>query len=525
MAISPWAQIRQGAQPDTPPPDIGPWAPVPDVPAPVEGMAKPARVVEDPIASNIEYHQAQAQKYRDALARPWGTPNNHPGKLGKVAHIFSEVGNIAGNIVAPNVMANIPGTQLYNESKQAGNTAALDKELGEKSTQEQQGAQTAYQQSEADTNQAKLPYVGPEAEAKTELDKAQAEMMKNSMNGMNDPALHQAFTTLADPAATTAERRMAMALISQSPIGMNPKMRGVMTGAGQIYRQGETGSRVGGHNLIPDASSPTGYSQQMYDHLGNPMGTMPVQPTATNPLLIGPQAGDLIEQKGRLAGTTASAVASQGLIPIIDPTTNRVIGYAPKGTVASASGAGKTGVHQAMQGGLTPAPTGTVIGQGQMANSLTEMIQKNIYPAIDTAAAAGDTGIFSGRVEDFLATEVGNPDSPAARLKGTLDAVPMMLGRMYGYRSAEFAEHMNNFLSTRMEPDALKAYLSGVEAHAATISGQGGMGNGAKANGIGNATGQQGGNEPSLGTTTKPDGVYEMNGKHYRVKGGNVYAH
>lgn len=29
----------------------------------------------------------------------------------------------------------------------------------------------------------------------------------------------------------------------------------------------------------------------------------------------------------------------------------------------------------------------------------------------------------------------------------------------------------------------------------------------------------------SLGATTKPDGVYEMNGKQYRVKGGQVYAH
>jgi hypothetical protein len=28
-----------------------------------------------------------------------------------------------------------------------------------------------------------------------------------------------------------------------------------------------------------------------------------------------------------------------------------------------------------------------------------------------------------------------------------------------------------------------------------------------------------------LGTTSKPDGVYEMNGKSYRVQGGKVYAH
>ena len=41
-------------------------------------------------------------------------------------------------------------------------------------------------------------------------------------------------------------------------------------------------------------------------------------------------------------------------------------------------------------------------------------------------------------------------------------------------------------------------------------------------------TGSNGGtdaNEPSLGKTDKADGVYQMNGKQYRVQGGNVYAH
>ena len=186
MAVSPWAQIRQGAQPDTPPPDIGPWAPMPDVPAPVEGMAKPARVVEDPIASNIEYHQAQAQKYRNALANPWGTPNNHPGKLGKVAHIFSEVGNIAGNIVAPNVMANIPGTQLYNESKQAGNTAALDKELGEKATQEEQGATAGHLRAETEQIPANAESTRTYQGAETRHANAQA-VGEEQLNAMGAP--------------------------------------------------------------------------------------------------------------------------------------------------------------------------------------------------------------------------------------------------------------------------------------------------------------------------------------------------
>jgi hypothetical protein len=155
MAVSPWAQIRQGAQPDTPPPDIGPWAPVPKLP-PTSDTPVTARptVVEDPLAQNIQYHQSEAQKYRDKLATPWGSPTNHPGKLGKVAHIFSEIGNIAGNIVAPNAMATIPGTQLYNQEHAAGNSDLADKEQEQLSTEKSHDiAATLGQQKLAETTQ------------------------------------------------------------------------------------------------------------------------------------------------------------------------------------------------------------------------------------------------------------------------------------------------------------------------------------------------------------------------------------
>jgi hypothetical protein len=50
---------------------------------------------------------------------PWGSALNHPGILGKAAHIGAAVGNIAGNIVAPGTMSLIPGTAL-NKERQLG---------------------------------------------------------------------------------------------------------------------------------------------------------------------------------------------------------------------------------------------------------------------------------------------------------------------------------------------------------------------------------------------------------------------
>ena len=43
---------------------------------------------------------------------PWGTAANHPGTLGKIAHGLAKAGNIALDVVAPGVAANIPSTDL-----------------------------------------------------------------------------------------------------------------------------------------------------------------------------------------------------------------------------------------------------------------------------------------------------------------------------------------------------------------------------------------------------------------------------
>lgn len=69
-----------------------------------------------PAGSSASYG-SQLEKLQDQQAHPWGTPENHPGTLGKVAHVLSRIGNIAGDVFAPGVMANIPGTELNRETQ------------------------------------------------------------------------------------------------------------------------------------------------------------------------------------------------------------------------------------------------------------------------------------------------------------------------------------------------------------------------------------------------------------------------
>lgn len=124
----------------------------------LDPSASPA--APSPLQQNIDRDQQKLQKVDWAQKNPWGTANNHPGTLGKIAHVLSVAGNIAGDIVAPNVMANIPGTQLGMATQASGLTKRLNDETEEQSqnqgrdatTQATQLANAAEPQKLADTH-------------------------------------------------------------------------------------------------------------------------------------------------------------------------------------------------------------------------------------------------------------------------------------------------------------------------------------------------------------------------------------
>jgi hypothetical protein len=59
---------------------------------------------------------------------PWGSDNNHPGALGKIAHVFSKIGNTAGDVLEPGLMELIPGTDLNNQRQNAGYAKMLSED-------------------------------------------------------------------------------------------------------------------------------------------------------------------------------------------------------------------------------------------------------------------------------------------------------------------------------------------------------------------------------------------------------------
>jgi len=141
--------VSSGAVFDAPPaiPTSPVWASnAPELPA----QAAPAvKAAPSPFEENLNQNYTALNKLREQKANPWGTENNHPGTLGKIGHIFSTIGNIAGDVVAPGVMARIPGTQLNRDMM----TGQLQDRIEQ---EEQEKGQLKSQELKPQLDQAKL---------------------------------------------------------------------------------------------------------------------------------------------------------------------------------------------------------------------------------------------------------------------------------------------------------------------------------------------------------------------------------
>lgn len=152
------------------PDDMMPAAAPPPVPA---MMSQAAPATPNPLQQNISNDQQQLQKVRWAQQNPWGTANNHPGVVGKIAHVLSTAGQIAGDIFAPSAMALAPGTNLNRDIQEGHLTHRLNEEQEEESQNQSRDAGTQATQL-ANANEPEKAKLGNELTQST-IDKNNAD--------------------------------------------------------------------------------------------------------------------------------------------------------------------------------------------------------------------------------------------------------------------------------------------------------------------------------------------------------------
>lgn len=105
--------------------------------------AAPPPAPSDPLQQNIANNQQALQKVEWRQANPRGSANNQPGTWGHIAHVLGVAGNIAGDIFAPGITADIPGSQLNMERQHGSLAHTIDAEQQEESQNQSRDATTA----------------------------------------------------------------------------------------------------------------------------------------------------------------------------------------------------------------------------------------------------------------------------------------------------------------------------------------------------------------------------------------------
>jgi hypothetical protein len=121
-----------------------------DLSAPV---GEPERIAQPGTSA---YDMSEMARLRDQQHNPWGTAQNHPGVIGKIAHVLAKAGNIAGDIVAPGTMENIPGTDLNRAAKIQGLAADEERLKPIETAEAGEKTRELHEENVSDTNQQKI---------------------------------------------------------------------------------------------------------------------------------------------------------------------------------------------------------------------------------------------------------------------------------------------------------------------------------------------------------------------------------
>ena len=160
---------------------------------------------------------------------PYGSPSNHPGALGKTLHVLSKIGNIAGDVMVPGQMAEIPGTDLHRHLQESGLEKSLQEMLNSQSGNVQKEAQANSENATAGKTNADIPLEEAETKQREQQiaanepveitpEQAQALGMPELAGEKVSPAIlarlsgqHQGNTTKEDTTKATVQGRESVA--------------------------------------------------------------------------------------------------------------------------------------------------------------------------------------------------------------------------------------------------------------------------------------------------------------------------
>jgi len=117
-----------------------------------------------------DYIQAQINDLQKN--NPWGSAENRPGFMGKLGHVASKIGNIAGDTFIPKIMVNIPGTDLNKQAQERGLQEQTAQDVATAEKANKPAGMPGYHQVTGGAVDPKHPELGPQVAFENEKNPA-----------------------------------------------------------------------------------------------------------------------------------------------------------------------------------------------------------------------------------------------------------------------------------------------------------------------------------------------------------------
>lgn len=319
-------QLSLGMTPIISPPSGAPSS------ASLPGIKPISATPTQPQAGGLSSNQTRLQKLQEQDQNPWGSANNHPGVLGKTAHVLSRIGNIVGDVADPAAMARIPGTDLNRQAQEQNlqkeiNTqqSEADRANAEKSTADYQKGELANKSRELDIMENR-----PNKENTPDQQAIDAKMKETNPDTGKPYTAYEARVKLAQdiedtkPEKTPTETPHTISMVGpdKKPYEYQFDPKGNYTDPNQGYGQWK---KVG--PAKPEANGGIiGTLTPLLGPNGQLMGTMntktgDIKPITNNPLTSGGEGGGPVATTGsgaRLGNTERNQFATQYVKPSTD---------------------------------------------------------------------------------------------------------------------------------------------------------------------------------------------------------------
>jgi hypothetical protein len=394
----------------------------------------------DPIAQSptaIDPNVARTNMLQDDLARRSAPPTPPTTTLGKIGHVAANVGNVLGDIFAPDTMALIPGTQLHNERIMARDKADLEKT-------------SQLQTEEAKTNAAQLIEITPETAAS---------IGNPSLAG--EQVTQGAFQHLLTNAGTNTMRVTTNANTNDTKESIEEQK--LQARAAEIAN-----GKIGDFQHVAGTSG----GKQVFANYNPAKGEV----TDLNGKVLTDFTPANKAMQGALGGFGPAFAASRmmlaaynenpALLQYMGPLMAKMLGANTPGAVQAFSSV-PNGQPQDANGNpiglrMPGAPTGVTRSRGQFAES--------VLPSVDDAKAEimklGDQlGPMAGRWNDLATSKVGAYGPQFSGLQTQLKNVSTAWMRLHA-NSETAREDFAKMLSASQDPANLVANLDALEGQA-----------------------------------------------------------